>query len=121
MIDVATESYIKTFDLSWPEEWEVYAQKFKVFFFLEAHSIANIDKQRSNFLLRCGSTTFQLARPLVVPAHLKDTALSTILSALLEHLALKPFELARRYDFYPRNQVLGELAAGYLVALHSTI
>ncbi|KAL1422140.1 hypothetical protein MTO96_022403 [Rhipicephalus appendiculatus] len=49
-----------------------------------------------------------------------DTSLETILAALRDHLAPKPPELARRYEFHRRDQAPSESAAAYLAALRTT-
>lgn len=71
LMGAAMESYIKLFNLSRPEDWEVYVQRFK--YFVNAADIMDADKQRSTFLSRCGLGTFQLAKALVAPAQLKAT------------------------------------------------
>lgn len=118
MATAPTEAYIEAFDFSRPEDWEDYAQRFE--FFLDAQGITDAGKKRATFLSRCGSATFQLAKALVAPAPLGDTPLETILTALREHLAPKPPELARRHEFHRRDQAQGESAAAYLAALRTT-
>ncbi|KAL1434930.1 hypothetical protein MTO96_011329 [Rhipicephalus appendiculatus] len=61
-----------------------------------------------------------LAKALVAPGHLKDTSLETILAALWDHLAPKPPELARCYEFHRRDHAPSEPAAAYLAALQTT-
>lgn len=114
----ATADGIEAFDINHPEEWEDYAQRFE--FFLEAQNTTDAAKKRATFLSRCGPATFQLAKALVAPSHLKDTSFETIFAALRDHLAPKPPELARRYEFHRRDQAPSESAAAYLAALRTT-
>ncbi|XP_037558357.1 uncharacterized protein LOC119435692 [Dermacentor silvarum] len=109
---------LEPFDIAHPEEWEDYAERFQ--FFLEAQGVTDASKKRSTFLSRCGPATFQLARALVAPAQLKDTPFETIVAVLRDHLAPKPPELARRYEFHRRDQAPSESAAAYLAALRTT-
>ncbi|KAL1419633.1 hypothetical protein MTO96_025204 [Rhipicephalus appendiculatus] len=118
MTTAATADGIETFDIAHPEEWEDYAQRFE--FYLEAHSIMDAAKKRATFLSRCGPATFQLAKALVAPGHIKATSLETILAALRDHLAPKPPELAQRYEFHRRDQAPSESTAAYLAALRTT-
>lgn len=90
-----TADGIEAFDINHPEEWEDYAQRFE--FFLEAQSITDAAKMRATFLSQCGPVTFQLAKVLVAPSHLKYTSFETILAALRDHFAPKPLELPRHY------------------------
>ncbi|XP_075730838.1 uncharacterized protein LOC119181585 [Rhipicephalus microplus] len=109
---------LEQFNLSQPDEWEDYAERFE--FFLEAQGITDAGKKRSTFLSRCGAATFQLAKALVAPDQLKDTPYEDIITALRNHLSPKPPELVRRYEFHRREQATGESIAAYLAALRTT-
>ncbi|KAL3194431.1 hypothetical protein MRX96_016221 [Rhipicephalus microplus] len=99
---------LEQFNLSQPDEWEDYAERFE--FFLEAQGITDAGKKRSTFLSRCGAATFQLAKALVAPDQLKDTPYEDIITALRNHLSPKPPELVRRYEFHRREQATVSLA-----------
>nr|XP_037275485.1 uncharacterized protein LOC119168184 [Rhipicephalus microplus] len=100
--EASSNGSLEQFNLSQPDEWEDYAQRFE--FFLEAQGITDAGKKRSTFLSRCGAATFQLAKALVAPDQLKDTPYEDIIAALRNHLSPKPPELARRYEFHRREQ-----------------
>nr|XP_037290929.1 uncharacterized protein K02A2.6-like [Rhipicephalus microplus] len=116
--EASSNGSLEQFNLSQPDEWEDYAQRFE--FFLEAQGITDAGKKRSTFLSRCGAATFQLAKALVAPDQLKDTPYEDIIAALRNHLSPKPPELARRYEFHRREQGTGESVAAYLAALRTT-
>lgn len=107
--EASSNGSLEQFNLSQPDEWEDYAQRFE--FFLEAQGITDAGKKRSTFLSRCGAATFQLAKALVAPDQLKDTPYEDIIAALRNHLSPKPPELARRYEFHRREQATGESVA----------
>ncbi|KAL3179604.1 hypothetical protein MRX96_037984 [Rhipicephalus microplus] len=100
--EASSNGSLEQFNLSQPDEWEDYAQRFE--FFLEAQGITDAGKKRSTFLSRCGAATFQLAKALVAPDQLKDAPYEDIIAALRNHLSPKPPELARRYEFHRREQ-----------------
>ncbi|KAL3184055.1 hypothetical protein MRX96_006167 [Rhipicephalus microplus] len=106
--EASSNGSLEQFNLSQPDEWEDYAQRFE--FFLEAQGITVAGKKRSTFLSRCGAATFQLAKALVAPDQLKDTPYEDIITALRNHLSPKPPELARRYEFHRREQATVSLA-----------
>ncbi|KAL3176257.1 hypothetical protein MRX96_010577 [Rhipicephalus microplus] len=106
--EASSNGSLEQFNLSQPDEWEDYAQRFE--FFLEAQGITDARKKRSTFLSRCGAATFQLAKALVAPDQLKDTPYEGIIAALRNHLSPKPPELARRYEFHRREQATGHIA-----------
>ncbi|KAL3188351.1 hypothetical protein MRX96_023018, partial [Rhipicephalus microplus] len=106
--DASSNGSLEQFNLSQPDEWEDYAQRFE--FFLEAQGITDAGKKRSTFLSRCGAATFQLAKALVAPDQLKDTPYEDIIAALRNHLSPKPPELVRRYEFHRREQATVSLA-----------
>ncbi|XP_075741316.1 uncharacterized protein LOC142790221 [Rhipicephalus microplus] len=116
--EASSNGSLEQFNLSQPDEWEDYAQRFELF--LEAQGITDAGKKRSTFLSRCGAATFQLAKALVAPDQLKDTPYEDIIAALRNHLSPKPPELARRYEFHRREQATGESVAAYLAALRTT-
>ncbi|KAL3218078.1 hypothetical protein MRX96_006058 [Rhipicephalus microplus] len=103
--EASSNGSLEQFNLSQPDEWEDFPQRFE--FFLEAQGITDAGKKRSTFLSRCGAATFQLAKALVAPDQLKDTPYEDIIAALRNHLSPKPPELARRYEFHRREQATG--------------
>ncbi|KAL3213425.1 hypothetical protein MRX96_051690 [Rhipicephalus microplus] len=106
--EASSNGSLEQFNLSQPDEWEDYAQRFELF--LEAQGITDAGKKRSTFLSHCGAATFQLAKALVAPDQLKDTPYEDIIAALRNHLSPKPPELARRYEFHRREQATVSLA-----------
>ncbi|XP_070395572.1 uncharacterized protein [Dermacentor albipictus] len=70
-----TTEGLEPIDITHPEGWEDYAERFQ--FFLEAQEVTDASKKRSTFPSRCGPATFQLARALLAPAQLKDTPFET--------------------------------------------
>ncbi|KAL3207280.1 hypothetical protein MRX96_039731 [Rhipicephalus microplus] len=107
--EASSNGSLEQFNLSQPDEWEDYAQRFE--FFLEGAGHYGRWKEKVDVSQPlAGPRTFQLAKALVAPDQLKDTPYEDIIAALRNHLSPKPPELARRYEFHRREQATGHIA-----------
>ena len=96
--------------------WMSYVERFEYYF--AANDIPT-DKKKSTFLAVCGSSTFELAKSLVQPDTLADTAFTDILTALKKHYAPEPSPIIQRFKFNSRQRLPGESIPAYIAALRA--
>lgn len=104
----------ETFDTN-QGDWESYSERFG--FFLQAHGVIDLTKQKAIFFASCGNDLYQLVKTLIFPQKLDQVTLDVIVEKLNNHFRPRPNEIVESYKFHMRNQAKDESMQDYIAAL----
>ena len=93
---------------------EAYLECFDLF--IQANGVAD-EKKVPVFLSVLGGKTYSLLRNLLSPALPKDKDLAELVTELKNHFEPKKVVIVERFNFYRRNQQVGESIATYVAEL----
>ena len=96
------------------ETISAYLERFDLF--IQANGIAD-EKKVPVFLSVLGGKTYSLLRNLLSPALPKDKNFAELVTELKNHFKPKKVVIVERFNFYRRNQQVGESIATYVAEL----
>ena len=102
-----------TFNLD-NETISAYLERFDLF--IQANGVAD-EKKVPVFLSVLGGKTYSLLRNLLSPALPKDKTFAELVTELKSHFEPKKVVIVERFNFYRRNQQVGETIATYVAEL----
>ena len=96
------------------ETISAYLERFNLF--IQANGVAK-EKKVPVFLSVIGGKTYSLLRNLLSPALLKEKDFTALATELKNHFKSKKAVTVERFNFYWRNQQVGESIATYVAEL----